>query len=427
MQSVTNPSPDFRWARVAGPHLKVLDRYLNIQPWHNNRVKLQVPDGQLDYINASPISLAASAAATTDGREPDRYIAMQGPKAASTDHTWRMAVEQLESPGVIVMLTETHEGHLEKCYPYFPRNAADPPLEINERDEFGDGFRATVRCEGIEDTPAGDAIELRKLVVRIHPKSKHNPSTSTTTPPSPSTTTQPNPQPNPPPSPSSSSSPTTTGKEEGGGEEKTIYHLLYKNWPDFGVPSLSDLDSFFTLMSISRDKNSHPSNPRIVHCSAGVGRSGTFIALEHLVRELEAGTLEGWDDTHNNHTQNQNVKEKGGDSGSEGGSSGSEGSPVSVTMGGTGGGRDLVFETVDALREQRRTMVQAEGQFLFIYRVLKKLWVEKYWGGREWGQDDEEGEGQEEGDGEEEEEEERTGRRGGEPAKKRVEVERPAE
>src|SRR5205814_280910 len=58
--------------------------------------------------------------------------------------------------------------HMEKCSPYFPRRKEDPPLEVNQKDEFGDGFRASVRCEGIEDTPAGDAIELRKLVVRIH-------------------------------------------------------------------------------------------------------------------------------------------------------------------------------------------------------------------------------------------------------------------
>ncbi|KAJ4293000.1 tyrosine protein phosphatase 1 [Collariella sp. IMI 366227] len=116
MQSLSNPSPDFRWARVSGPHLRRLDRYMNIQPWHNNRVKLRVPDGHVDYVNASPIVLAPLPGGAGE-REPDRYIAMQGPKRASTDHVWRMVVEQLESPAVIVMLTETHEGNVEKCHP----------------------------------------------------------------------------------------------------------------------------------------------------------------------------------------------------------------------------------------------------------------------------------------------------------------------
>jgi protein tyrosine phosphatase len=421
MQSITNPSPDFRWARVTGPHLKVLDRYMNIQPWHNNRIKLHVPEGHVDYVNASPIALAPSSACAS--LEPDRYIAMQGPKQVSTDHVWRMVAEQLDSPGVIVMLTETHEGHMEKCYPYFPRSKDDPPLEINERDEFGDGFRATVRCEGLEETPAGDAIELRKLVIRVYSTPKPN---------RPSTPDQPtaaaavdeddekdsdsdtkmksplpaNPGPlllpslNPlsplimassPPSPTTSPTITPTplplpAAAVGDYEDRVVYHFLYKKWPDFGVPSLADLDSFFTLMRLSRAKNASPSNPRIVHCSAGVGRSGTFIALEHLMRELEAGVLEGYDERaaaagmlFGDVAGGSGGGEAGEGEGEEKGLESGSGTPISLGSFDMGrGGEDLVFETVDRLREQRRTMVQAESQYLFVYQVLRKLWVEKY-------------------------------------------------
>ncbi|GAB1317542.1 Tyrosine-protein phosphatase 2 [Madurella fahalii] len=392
MQSVTNPSPDFRWARVTGPHLKTLDRYMNVQPWHNNRIKLQVPEGHVDYINASPIVVTSSHCAAPAG--PDRYIAMQGPKQTSTDHVWRMVVEQLESPGVIVMLTETHEGHMEKCFPYFPRGKEDPPLEINERDEFGDGFRATVRCEGIEETPAGDAIELRKLVIRVHTRPRVQMTVSETprtpeptateetdadsdvkmkspSPRKPTATTTSDNAASPPQSPKINTAPAASEEEEGKKEkekekekeeqqdqqeqeeERIVYHFLYKKWPDFGVPSLSDLDSFFTLMRLSREKNASPNNPRIVHCSAGVGRSGTFIALEHLMRELDAGTLANYDES-------WDTAETAGDAG------------LWLEKG------DLVFDTVNQLREQRRTMVQAESQYIFIYRVLRKLWVEKY-------------------------------------------------
>lgn len=504
MQSITNPSPDFRWARVTGPHLKVLDRYMNVQPWHNNRIKLQVPEGHLDYINASPIELPPSPC-PADGRpgaarEPDRYIAMQGPKQASTDHVWRMVAEQLESPAVIVMLTETHEGHMEKCFPYFPRSADDPPLEVNKHDEFGDGFRATVRCEGLEETPAGDAIELRKLVMRIHsrprqpatdPTASPTPSTpssssdsedtkmtsptltrntpplptphththTTTLPPSssrspsPSSSTSPSQSPHPPhtPPPHPSSSPPTS--EQYPPTEKTIYHFLYKKWPDFGVPLLSDLDSFFTLMRLSREKNKSPANPRIIHCSAGVGRSGTFVALEHLMRELEAGVLEDYDERvvareavvlggsgEEGEGEGGSLVAGGGMGGGDavggGGIVGEGGSAAAAGGGGGAGagwgasgagwgdgsrtpggsegcdspvlrlqgqGEDLVFETVDSLREQRRTMVQAESQYLFIYQVLRKLWLDKY------------GEGAGEGEAEDE-------GRDGPPAAKRLEV-----
>ncbi|KAK3941346.1 tyrosine-protein phosphatase 1 [Diplogelasinospora grovesii] len=424
--SMQNPSPDFRWARPTGPHIKSLDRYVNIQPWYNNRVKLQVPDGQIDYINASPILLYPSQRRRTDGSRPqtrdflesDRYIAMQGPKEVSTDHVWRMVVEQLESPGVIVMLTETHEGNAEKCYPYFPMRPEDAPLEINEQDEFGDGFRATVRCEGTEETPAGDAIELRKLVIRVHSRRAGNtPSRQNGT-----TTPEPSPtlvvsggegdededvkmkSPLPPGSETTTAYGSTASldgavQEDGNDtedeeevEERIVWHFLYKNWPDYGIPSLADLDSFFTLMRLSREKNAGPMNPRIVHCSAGVGRTGTFIALEHLMRELDAGVLEHYDELEV--TQTPTPTSQHGTEGEEGNNNNSPSTQASSIK--EEEGEDLIFQTVNSLREQRRTMVQAESQYLFIYQVLRKLWLDKY--------------GTEDGSG------------GGEPAAKRLEV-----
>ncbi|KAK4445016.1 protein-tyrosine phosphatase-like protein [Podospora aff. communis PSN243] len=429
-QAVTNNSPDFRWARVKGPHLKTLDRYVNIQPWQNHRVKLQVPDGHVDYINASPITLTPSPRPANDSRpgearESDRYIAMQGPKASSIDHVWRMVVEQLESPGVIVMLTETHEGHMEKCSPYFPRHKEDPPLEINERDEFGDGFRATVRCEGIEETPAGDAIELRKLVVRIHARGGSKPqpaaadSSSSLDIPvlTPGASTEkdldldvhmksPGLVAADQPVPEVVITEAPTQPEESvveQEEERIVWHFLYKKWPDFGVPALADLESFFTLMRLSREKNAGPHNPRIVHCSAGVGRSGTFIALEHLIRELDAGVLEHYDERAATPGGRRSADERSFRASPSTATSsgafdevtkrGGEASPATTVI--EEEGEDLIFATVNQLREQRRNMVQAEAQYLFIYQVLRKLWQDKYGSG---------------------------GGEGGEPAAKRLEV-----
>ncbi|ORY67220.1 protein-tyrosine phosphatase-like protein [Pseudomassariella vexata] len=291
LESMTNPSPTFKYARP-DPAFRTLDRYANIQPWDNNRVKLRVPEGAVDYINASPIVLNSPLDA--EARPPHIYIAMQGPRVHTAEHVWRMVSEQLESPAVVVMLTETHENNLEKCYPYFP-HAVDETMEIGEDDEFEDGFRGQVKCVNVEDKADG-AIEMRKLNLHI----------------------------------------------DGRDDDMEVWHLLYKRWPDFGVPALQDIESFFELMRLSRAKNASERNPRIVHCSAGVGRSGTFIALEHLMREVESGDLERYDETHE----------------------------VDAA--------DLVFDTVNALREQRKMMVQSEPQFLFIYQVLRKQWMEKY-------------------------------------------------
>jgi protein-tyrosine phosphatase len=393
MQSIQNPSPDFRWARVVGTNVRPLDRYVNIQPWHNNRVKLGVPQGKLDYINASPIHLPGMPPAAH--HDTDRFIAMQGPKQISVDHVWRMVVEQLESPGVIVMLTETHEQNIEKCFQYFPRRVGDAPMEINARDEFGDGFRATVHCEAIQETSVGDAIEMRKLVVRIiSPASTGN--TSEAAPErdgdldvkmkSPRLRSQDSTSPAPE-SRRPQGDDHTAGDSNGNGtkeekrpvEERTIWHLLYKKWPDFGVPDLADLDSFFELMRLSRELNANPSNPRIVHCSAGVGRSGTFITLEHLWKQLEAGTLQKHYGSATATTQAEEplvpdievdvYSEDELDEVSAG-----EGLPESLID----HPEDPIFQTVNLLREQRRTMVQAEAQYSFIYQVMRKLWNEKY-------------------------------------------------
>lgn len=410
--STANPSPDFRWARVPfGPHLKLLDRYNNIQPWQNNRVKLRVPDGKVDYINASPVALQPS---RPDSGPPHQYIAMQGPKATSADHVWRMVAEQCESPAVIVMLTETHEANMEKCWPYFPRRREDPPLRVNAGDEFGDGWYATVRCEGLEDTPAGDAIELRKLVVRVQRKrrggkgqtngggekmnGKRSGDDATPEPvvkvedgrdaeedgldakvKSPTADIREGismlgSERRSSPLKSGTATPTDEDEPEGEVDERIVYHFIYKRWPDFGVPALEDLESFFTLMRLSQEKNASRTNPRIVHCSAGVGRSGTFIALEHLMRELDAGVLEDWDEDGGKKDDGEVLPDAGG---------GEETREGDEDEGGAMEGEDLIFNTVNALREQRRTMVQAEPQYLFIYQVMRKLWMDKYGAGGE--------------------------------------------
>lgn len=462
VSAVSNPSPDFRWARITGDHRK-LDRYVNIQPWENNRVRLHVPAGKQDYINASPIALRSvsparapqtkeSQADDLAGGGPDRYIAMQGPKHKTTDHVWRMIVEQLDNPGVIVMLTETHEGDMEKCYPYFPRTPNDAPLEVGVKDEFSDGFRASVRCEAIEETEAGEAIELRKLVVRVYRGSKNEACNGSATEKATSAEEFPvdgngdvkmlSPVKTCPDdqdatetadddagsvtvevgrtssehqqdtSDTKAASPPTTQElprpsSEPEFEERIIWHFLYKKWPDFGVPAIEDIDSFFTLMRLSREKNASPTNPRIVHCSAGVGRSGTFIALEHLMREMEAGVLENWDamqlrrhhhdassaadvtsgnsdgdaastEAHNGHLENEEREKEAEAEVEDCSKMEIEEAEPETTEEAVNGSRDLIFDTVNQLREQRRHMVQAEPQFQFIYQVLRKLWEDKY-------------------------------------------------
>jgi protein-tyrosine phosphatase len=292
MNANKSGSPSHPYKKVDTPKTRALDRYGNIQPWHGNRIRLRVPPGQNDYINASPIRLTSR-----KDLSQHAWITMQGPKESTTSHVWRMIHHEMASPAVIIMLTETHEGGQEKCFPYFPQDISSAPLIVNEADEFGDGFKASVRCVEFVDSPFPDAIQIRKLAIQA----------------------------------------------EGQNEEKIVYHVLYSAWPDFGVPQMDALEPIHALMEISKNLNLGPENPKLIHCSAGVGRTGTYIALEYLLSELDNGVYA--------------IK---------------SGPQTNADM------YDPVFDTVNQLRKQRMSMVQADVQYLFLYQVLRQAFEKKY-------------------------------------------------
>jgi len=189
-------------------------------------------------------------------------------------------------PAVVVMLTQTHEAGKEKCFQYFPADMENPNLNINEQDEFGDNFLGSLTLRNItQDAETRSVLREMKL-------------------------------------------------ETADGQTKTVFHYLFARWPDFGAPEHEDKDALLSLINISDRTNTAPGSPRIVHCSAGVGRSGTFIALDWLLTELEEGSLDQVPDD-----------------------------------------LDPIVNLVDELRRQRMYMVQAEPQFWFLYEVLKEYWT----------------------------------------------------
>ncbi|XP_057197093.1 tyrosine-protein phosphatase non-receptor type 2a isoform X2 [Triplophysa rosa] len=64
------------------------------------------------------------------------------------------------------------------------------------------------------------------------------------------------------------------------GESRQIYHFHYTTWPDFGVPESPA--SFLNFLFKVRESGSlGPENgPAVIHCSAGIGRSGTFSLVD---------------------------------------------------------------------------------------------------------------------------------------------------
>jgi protein-tyrosine phosphatase len=71
-QGQTGDDPTSKWAQETTRAIKARNRYDDIKPWASSRIHLKVPEGDLDYINASPILLKCS----KTGNER-KYIATQ--------------------------------------------------------------------------------------------------------------------------------------------------------------------------------------------------------------------------------------------------------------------------------------------------------------------------------------------------------------
>ena len=113
------------------------------------------------------------------------------------------------------------------------------------------------------------------------------------------------------------------------GEKKIVNHLQSIAWPDHGAP---ELDEEYDSIKFIVDEVLENRGPVVVHCSAGIGRTGTLIALCQMIEAVQMTTFNP---------------------------------------------RVSVFGTVRRLREQRWKMVQTKNQYDFLYKFMEE-WVKLY-------------------------------------------------
>ncbi|XP_011175573.2 tyrosine-protein phosphatase 10D isoform X2 [Solenopsis invicta] len=111
-------------------------------------------------------------------------------------------------------------------------------------------------------------------------------------------------------------------------KKRSITHLHFKDWPDHDVPE--DFDAMINFCQIMRRNITANKGFIVVHCSAGIGRTGTLIAIDILLQQIR---------------DNRKLD---------------------------------VFGTVYRLRHHRINMVQRESQYAYIYNCIKQVLKNPY-------------------------------------------------
>ncbi|KAJ9050208.1 tyrosine protein phosphatase 1 [Entomophthora muscae] len=247
------------------------NRYNNVLPYDSTRVLIRqrIPSSQpeADYINANYIQVPEC---------PFKYIATQAPLPETFADFWCMITEA-HSP-LMLVLTKRVEGPSVKYHKYWPKLAGEP-LEFEE-----------------------DRIKVELVEENIHPE---NPDIIVAY--------------------------FTVSHTTGSGQQETfpVTQLRFEGWPDFGVPShpailLNLIKVYRHELALAQEKLQGNYGAPVIHCSAGVGRTGTFCAVDSALFLLETWPQDS----------------------------------------------DLVVHIVQSFRQQRMMTVQSFSQFSFIYQVL---------------------------------------------------------
>ncbi|XP_070586181.1 receptor-type tyrosine-protein phosphatase H isoform X2 [Erythrolamprus reginae] len=193
-------------------------------------------------------------------KKEKEFIAAQGPLPATLHDFWRMIWEQRVS--TIVMLTNCVENGRVKCEHYWPLDYT--PCT------YGDITVSVIAETILSDWTVHDFC-IKQMIMS---------------------------------------------------EVRHARHYHYTSWPDHGVPQSTDtILRFRDLVKEDLDKMKD-NGPILVHCSAGVGRTGTFISLVSLLCQAQ-------------------------DQGEIG-----------------------VFSFVEKLRRNRPLMIQNEDQYVFLHHCL---------------------------------------------------------
>eukprot|EP00035_Acanthoeca_spectabilis_P014701 m.285279 g.285279 ORF g.285279 m.285279 type:complete len:738 (+) comp16200_c2_seq1:85-2298(+) len=218
---------------------KVYNRYMDILPNPKTRVPLPVinSDPRTEYVNANYVRGPSG--------NPKHYICAMGPKPTTVDQYWRMLWQ--EKPLAIVMITGIVEKGQPKCERYWPGLADGKTIMSFDENR--------VRVVTTKSDPSPEGY-VRSTIKAVGPNAK------------------------------------------GGRESHEIEHFWYNTWPDHGVPRKGTNPMYTTdCVNMIKDVNAYVNKRNgklkrkdaliLVHCSAGIGRTGTYVCLDHSMHLLQ--------------------------------------------------------------------------------------------------------------------------------------------
>lgn len=157
------------------------------------------------------------------------YIAGQGPLPQTIYDFWRTIIEKNVS--VILMLSNLIEQSRPKCAQYWPdQTGIHTQTDINQKEQR-DILIQNIKEEFVDN----EEIIHRLLDVQFREDQVHR-----------------------------------------------VHLIHFTAWPDFGVP---DLTSFHHVVRHVNSVNTQGS-PIFVHCSAGIGRTGTFCLVDSILKDF---------------------------------------------------------------------------------------------------------------------------------------------
>ncbi|XP_026317118.1 tyrosine-protein phosphatase 69D-like isoform X2 [Hyposmocoma kahamanoa] len=266
------------------------NRYPDIKAFDQTRVKLSQIDGITgsDYINANYVR---------GYKEPKKFICAQGPTDTTVNDFWRMIWEHgLE---LIVMLTNLEEYSKVKCSKYWPdevrgsRAFGNITVQHVTEKRYSDYIVRELKISKQPTTVDGQPIVENNGIAKRNGDIKEP----------------------------SESAPTSPRESKDTGETRIVKQYHFLMWKDFAAPEHPHSILKF-IKRVNEAWNNMVGRPVVVHCSAGVGRTGTLVALDCLLEQLRAT------------------------------------------------GHVTVFNTIAELRRQRNFLVQSQKQYVFVYRAL---------------------------------------------------------